>query len=86
MGWADTYCNLSLIDRVCHEHGVSLNQLLSDSRKRNVVRARHEAMQRLYTETNMTTAQIAGMLNRDHSTVSYAIAKGESHCRADQHG
>jgi chromosomal replication initiator protein len=52
---------------------VSIDELISRSRKRNVTFPRQVAMYltRKYTEESL--ANIGGLYNRDHSTVLYAI-------------
>lgn len=76
MNWADAYCTPqpSIMEQVCREHGVNHAELVSSSRSKHLVQARHEAMRQMY-QMGMPQTEIASIFHRHHSTVSYAISK-----------
>jgi chromosomal replication initiation ATPase DnaA len=65
-----------VIGRIAQEHGSTLDEVLSHSRVKHVVRARHLAM-RAIIEANpeLSFPHIGRLFNRDHSTVMSAIGK-----------
>lgn len=52
------------------QHGVSLEDVLGESRLANVVQARQHIMSEL-TDLEFSQSRIGRLLNRDHSTVSF---------------
>jgi chromosomal replication initiator protein len=64
---------MRLLEAVCQHLGVSLDQLRSAARARDLAYARHLAMYLLRGESQLTFAAIAQLLNKkDHSTVVHA--------------
>lgn len=58
---------------VCEMLGVTLDQLKSNTRKRDVVEARYIAMSLIMiANPELTLKEVGAMFNRDHSTVVYA--------------
>ena len=64
-----------IVNTVAMEHGVSVGQLLSPSRKRNVVVARACAIGRMRHELDMPLKAIGYVLGRDHSTLIHHLKK-----------
>lgn len=61
---------------VCYKHDVSLVQLVSPSRFREVVAARNEAMYRMRQEVGMSLTMIGRRVGgRDHTTALWGIEK-----------
>lgn len=58
---------------VCKKYGVTLRQIESRSRKREIVRARHAAICRCRDETDAKLSEIGRSFNRSHATVIYAV-------------
>ncbi|MDA1120894.1 MAG: hypothetical protein O2887_10470, partial [Bacteroidetes bacterium] len=70
--WVD-----EIIKDIAFHHGVTPEDILGSSRKRENVIARWDVMQRLY-DNNFTYEKIGELTNRDHSTVINALKrKGE---------
>lgn len=61
--------------------GISQEQLLEQTRKTRVVRARHLAMYLLRTDLEMSLPQIAKQLERDHTSVLHGCRKMEQDLR-----
>jgi chromosomal replication initiator protein len=62
---------------VCDRHNISLQDMLSASRKQVFVRPRHEAIQLARQKTNASLPQIARAFNRkNHTTILHAVRKG----------
>ncbi|CDP50689.1 hypothetical protein [Devosia sp. DBB001] len=59
------------------KYGVSVKDILSMRRNKDIVSARYEAMWRMRQETTMSYPQIGAKLGRDHSTVVHAIKRHE---------
>lgn len=65
-----------LLEAVCQHLGVTLDQLRSAGRARDLAYARHIAMYLLRGESQLTYAAIAQLLNKkDHSTVVHACGQ-----------
>ena len=77
MKWTLDYNNdvLPIITSVELEHGVSLSQIRSKTRKVPVVKARHDLCCRLRGELKISYPNIGRIINRDHSTVYIAVKK-----------
>ena len=65
----------SILQDVCAAYHLSIQQLMSDRRDANTLKARYEAIARLWNETSLTKAAIGRLLNRDHTTVIYALER-----------
>lgn len=59
---------------VLHKHGVTMDELLSRSRRTKFVDARVEIAARLY-DLNFPIRRIGHLLDRDHSTVAYWLVR-----------
>lgn len=57
------------------KYGVSIADILSVSRSRTIIPARQEAMALIFQHTQRSAAEVGRLLNRDHSTVLYALDK-----------
>lgn len=58
-------------------HGSTIGRVLGECCSRPDVKARWEVMRRL-REDGFSSTQIGHWLNRDHSSVLHALAKGET--------
>jgi len=63
--------------RVCDRYHVTMDDILSQRRRYNIVKARHAAIMMLDKFTRWTAASIARKLNRDLSTVSWVLRNQE---------
>jgi len=62
-----------ILTKVCRKHGVSVKDVLSSSRFRNVTRARQEAVYHVIIETGLTYPAVGRLFNRDHSTAIHCF-------------
>ena len=62
-----------VISEICREFNVSFTKLMSRSRQEGVVVARHTCMYVLHKKLGLGVSAVGKVLNRDHSTVMYAI-------------
>ncbi len=60
---------------VCSKYGVSMLDLLSHRRDRQIVKARYEAFWRCRVETTMSLTQMGTRFNRDHTSCLHGIRK-----------
>lgn len=68
-----------IISEICRRYNVTDFQLVSSSRQRNIVEARHMAMYVLRKKTAMTHLSIGKRFgDKDHTTVIHAVGKVES--------
>ena len=63
----------AIVRAVSEKHSVSVEEVLSQSRKRTLVVARQEAMYRVRSEVGKSLLEIARHFKRDHSTVMHSI-------------
>ena len=68
---------------VCEEFGISLVDLLSDRRAREVARPRMVALYLAKTLTDLSLPQIGRAFSRDHTTVMHACNEIIHRCTAD---
>jgi len=69
--------DLNLIKKsVCRKYGIRLSEIESPSRKRRIVKARHEAMRLCRQQTDATQEEIGKCFNRKHPAVLHAINSG----------
>lgn len=68
----------TIIAPICRRNGVTMAEVLGYSRKRGIVRARHDAMYAVRTLTGMTLEAIGDVFHRDHTTVVHAIKAVEA--------
>ena len=62
-----------IISTVCRIYNINPDQLRSKRRFRDYVEPRHIVMALIKQINNLTVEDVASLLNRDHSTVLYAI-------------
>ena len=67
-----------VLTAVCQKHGVRPQDLLSESRARELIAPRYEAMWRLRQETNWSLPKIGGFFHRDHTSVHAACRKHQA--------
>lgn len=67
---------IHIIREVACEHGVTVSDILSQSRKYPIAAARHDAMKRIRAELKYSYPQIGRMFDRDHSSVIWACRGG----------
>lgn len=72
-----------LISITAKRYGVTVDEILGDSRKQNVKNARNTAMYAVRFITGISFPRIGSIFNRDHSTVHSNISKTESMMEAD---
>jgi chromosomal replication initiation ATPase DnaA len=67
---------VDIVEKVSHERGVSLLDIIGPSRHRLVVAARHQAIYEIMRMKPTLSSPIVGRwFDRDHSAVLYAAAK-----------
>ena len=59
--------------RVCAEHGITIEDMLSVRRNDEFVAARHEAIRRAYSKTKASTPCIGRAFNRSHTTILFVL-------------
>ena len=76
---------VAILREVARAHGVSVSDLIGESRRRRISHARQEAMWRLRrldwrggVRGRPSIVQIGEWMNRDHSTVSYGVLSSMS--------
>lgn len=62
-----------IVEAVCYAHGITGGELMSASRRRNVVSARQHAIWLMIKLTKKSRVQTGMIFGRDHSTVVHAI-------------
>lgn len=62
-----------IINKVSSLRGVNKDQMLSKSRKRELVQSRQECMYLLKKTNRYTFAEIGSLFNKDHTTAIHAI-------------
>ena len=67
-----------IISAVARSYDITLSDICSHVRRKDLVEARHCAAYLCYTYTEDTLEAIARKMNRDHSTLIYAIRKVRS--------
>ena len=63
---------IGIINEVCNEYGMTLDELKSPKLIRKLVIPRHVAMARAYRETNLSATEVGELFNRHHTTVIHA--------------
>lgn len=64
-----------ILNQVSAAHGVTVEDILGQSRKARIVNARQAAMARMNAETKLSLPEIGRRMGRDHTTVLHAIRK-----------
>ena len=74
-----------ILERVCQHYGVSQQQVVSKSRKRDYVQVRQVSMYLAQKYTKMPAARIGQLIGgRDHSTVIHSCATVEKRLKVDK--
>lgn len=66
---------LKVLHAVAKHHGIDPNEILSKSRRKEVVSARFEVFYRLRVDVHMSYEKIAILMKRDHSSVLHGVYK-----------
>lgn len=66
-----------LASLVALKHGLSLNDIIAQDRRRHVVAARTEAMRLVDAHMDMSLPAMGRRFQRDHTTVLWALRKGD---------
>ena len=69
-----------ILKRVCDYYGADIKDVLSNSRRANIVQIRQAAMYLIREITQISLHDIAYLLGRDHTTVLYAIDRVKERC------
>lgn len=64
------------------EFGVTVDQILGDSRRTDIMLARRKAMWLMFQRNTMSKKAIGAYLNKDHSSVINAVKKYEENMQA----
>lgn len=68
-----------IIDAVAAKHGLQRAHILSNSRKRQIVKARHEAMlEARRLRPDMSISLLSRQFDRDHTTLLHALNKANA--------
>jgi chromosomal replication initiation ATPase DnaA len=70
-----------VLQEVAREHDVTVVQILSRDRHRITVRARQDAAYALREQLGLSFPQIARILERDHTTIQYAVRQAAARRR-----
>ena len=62
-----------IINEIAEMRGVTLEDLKSISRKRNIAHTRQEIFYELKHHTDLSTSEMGGIFDRDHSTIVHGI-------------
>lgn len=66
-----------VVERVAREFELTPADILGDSRKANILEARHVAIWLCRLETKLSFPQIGAVFNKDHTTIIHAYRKME---------
>lgn len=64
-----------LVMEACALYGVTKPEIMGASRQRHAVVARYEVMRRMALEYGACATEIGRLMNRDRTTVAYALGK-----------
>ena len=64
-----------MLHAVAKQHGVKAEEILSPSRRKEIIKARHEICYRLRIELRFSYEKIAQLMKRDHTSVLHGVAK-----------
>ena len=74
-----------IIEVICKEGNVTLEELSSESRKTEIVNSRKLLSGALKIKLNMTLVSIGKILgDRDHTTIRHQLLKFKDHCQYDE--
>jgi hypothetical protein len=65
----------TILQAVCHAHGLPTDVVLGRSRKQPIVAARREAVRQIYARTHMSTLMIASCFGRDHTSILHFLGR-----------
>ena len=66
-----------IVVTVAGQHGVTVQEMLSHRKDRQLCKARWEAMHRIRKETALSLPQIAHIFRRHHTTIMHGIRRWE---------
>lgn len=66
---------LPILEWICEEYGVSLEELVSTQRSRLFHTARHHLWAELYEKRNLSYPDIAWIFLRDHTSILHGVRK-----------
>jgi hypothetical protein len=69
------YRFIEMLRNIAAKHGVDPSEVLSSSRKQNLIHVKHEVQYHARYDLGMTFFQIGNLFKNDHSTVIYGIKK-----------
>ena len=75
---------LRLIDAVCHYFRIKPQDIITSSRKQNLVQARQLTVYLTQKHTNMSSCQIGARIRRDHSTVLHSCNQVTNRLQTDK--
>ena len=73
----------AIMDEVAYETGVPVDEMVSESRERQVVEARDLAIKRIRSETTLSLPAIGRMFNRHHTTILSALRRSHDETRSE---
>ena len=75
---------LDCLPKVCEYWGVTSKQVLSKNRQRHIINARHSLRFFLSTINDLSSCDIATLLDCDHSSVLHSVKTFETLCLFEQ--
>ena len=66
---------LPFVVESAHKHFVEVQSIISKSRQKSIVRARHDAWFNIIRATNMSLLEMATLFGVDHATIARAIVR-----------
>ena len=75
---------LKCLPKVCEYWNVTADEVLSRSRKRHIINAKHSLRYFLHTYGDLTACDIGTLTNCDHSNVIHSVKTFENLCLFDQ--
>ena len=75
---------LRCLPKVCEHWNVTSEEVLSKSRQRYIINAKHSLRYFLHNFGDLTTAEIGTLTNCDHSTVLHSIKTFNIFCELDE--
>ena len=75
---------LKCLPKVCEYWNVSADEVLSTSRKRHIINAKHSLRYFLHTYGDLTACDIGTLTNCDHSSVLHSVKIFKVYCEYDE--
>jgi len=69
-----------ILQEIAETYNVTVADILSRARRKELVVARHHAMWRVRTSTTLSFPQMARIFQRDHTSVIYGVKAHELRC------